>query len=147
MLVTKTHKDGVVTLPLCRAAKRNALSVALIEALGGMLGATRDEDMAVLVVRGEGNRAFASGGDLDELSAIRTVEAAADMSHRFRAVLEKLRSFPVPVIAALNGDAFGGGAELAMACDLRIAAGHARIGFLQGKLAISTAWEIGRAHV
>src|SRR3546814_2358734 len=62
------------------------------------------------------------------------------MSHRFRAVLEKLRSFPAPVIAALNGDAFGGGAELAMACDLRIAAGHARIGFLQGKLAISTAW-------
>src|SRR3546814_7513270 len=101
-----------------------------------MLDATRDEDMAVLVVRGEGNRAFASGGDLDEPSAIRTVEAAADMSHRFRAVLEKLRSFPVPVIAALNGDAFGGGAELAMACDLRIAAGHARIGFLQGKLAI-----------
>src|SRR3546814_1013392 len=62
------------------------------------------------------------------------------MSHRFRAVLEKLRSFPAPVIAALNGDAFGGGAELAMACDLRIAAGHAQIGFLQGKLAISTAW-------
>src|SRR3546814_16116929 len=74
----KTHKDGVVTLTLCRAAKRNALSVALIEALGAMLDATRDEDMAVLVVRGAGNRAFASGGDLAELSAIRTVEAGAD---------------------------------------------------------------------
>src|SRR3546814_12475957 len=104
MLVAKTHKDGVVTLTLCRAAKRNALSVALIEALGAMLDATRDEDMAVLVVRGEGNRAFASGGDLDEPSAIRTVEAAADLSHRFRAVLEKLRRFPVPVIATRNGE-------------------------------------------
>src|SRR3546814_18672569 len=132
MLVTKTHKDGVVTLPLCRAAKRNALSVALIEALGGMLDATRDEDMAVLVVRGEGNRAFASGGDLDELSAIRTVEAATDMSHRFRAVLEKLRSFPVPVIAALNGDAFGGGAEVAQDWGLRIDAGAARVGVFPG---------------
>src|SRR3546814_1473300 len=56
MLVAKTHKDGVVTLTLCRAAKRNALSVALIEALGAMLDATRDDDMAVQVVRGEGNR-------------------------------------------------------------------------------------------
>src|SRR3546814_18461640 len=118
MLVAKTHKDGVVTLTLCRAAKRNALSVALIEALGAMLDATRDEDMAVLVVRGEGNRAFASGGDLDELSAIRTGEAAAAMSHCFPHGLGKLRSFPGPLIAALYVSEFRGGAELAMAGDL-----------------------------
>jgi enoyl-CoA hydratase len=55
-------------------------------------------------------------------------------------VLDVIRSFPVPVIAVLNGDAIGGGAELAVACDARIAAHHARIGFIQGKLAISTAW-------
>src|SRR3546814_14820532 len=96
MLVAKTHKDGVVTLTLCRAAKRNALSVALIEALGAMLDATRDEDMAVLVVRGEGNRAFASGRDLGELSAVRTGEAAAALTPRSRARSVDMPGFPVP---------------------------------------------------
>ena len=55
-------------------------------------------------------------------------------------VLDSIRRFPVPVVAALNGDALGGGAELAVACDMRVAATHARIGFVQGRLAITTGW-------
>lgn len=141
MLIKADKAVGVLTLTLCRGEKRNALSVAVAESLAGSLEShATDDSLRLLVLRGEGERAFASGGDLKELAGVRTTEAAARMSLKFRAVLDRVRNFPVPVVGALNGDAFGGGAELAMACDIRIAAAHARFGFLQGKLAISTAW-------
>lgn len=141
MLVRTHQTEGVLTLELCRADKRNALSSALVEALAAALDEFRESDIVTLaVLRGEGDRAFASGGDLKELADLRTLAQAKEMSTNFRAVFERIRDFPVPVIGALNGDALGGGAELAMSCDLRIAAAHARLGFLQGKLAISTAW-------
>jgi enoyl-CoA hydratase len=62
------------------------------------------------------------------------------MSQDAHSALDAVRRFPVPVVAALNGDALGGGAELAIACDFRVAASHSRIGFIQGRLNISTAW-------
>ncbi len=141
MLVRGGEAEGVLTVTLCRADKRNALSSELIGALAAALDReAANPRLKLCVVRGEGDRAFASGGDLRELSALRSLDEAERMSREFRAVLEKVRHFPVPVIGALNGDALGGGAELALACDIRIAAAHSRLGFLQGKLAISTAW-------
>jgi enoyl-CoA hydratase len=62
------------------------------------------------------------------------------MANDAKRALDAVRQFPVPVVAAVNGDALGGGAELALACDFRLLANHARIGFLQGRLNIATAW-------
>jgi enoyl-CoA hydratase len=141
MLVEATTEGGVLFVTLRRAEKRNALSTPLAQALSA---AFRDHasnhQLRLAVLRGDGDRAFASGGDLKELASLRAFDDAADMSREFRAVLESVRTFPVPVVGALNGDALGGGAELALACDMRVAAHHARLGYLQGKLAISTAW-------
>lgn len=141
MLVEADKADGVLTVTLRRAEKRNALSTAVADALVEILDNHQDDrDLKIVVLRGDGDQAFASGGDLKELSSIRTIEAAKQMADGFRVALDAVRSFPLPVIGALNGDALGGGAELAMACDIRIAAEHARLGFLQGRLSISTAW-------
>jgi enoyl-CoA hydratase len=134
-------QEGVLWVRLQRTQKRNALSRQLLACLKAAFIEWRNHDnvrLAVLI--GDGDRAFASGGDLKELANMRDRDAAPKFADETRAVLDCIRQFPVPVIAALNGDALGGGAELALACDMRFAAAHARIGFLQGGLGISTAW-------
>src|SRR3954454_20461269 len=84
--------------------------------------------------------AFVLGGDLKELSEVRTHADAVSMATRVRRVLDRIADFPAPVIAALNGHALGGGAEVAIAADIRIAADDIRIGFNQATLAIMPAW-------
>lgn len=141
VLVESEFHHGVLTVRLQRAEKRNALSTVLLAQLKTEFLSWRErEDVRVAVLIGAGDRAFAAGGDLKELMGLRSRAEALAFSNETRAVLDSIRRFPVPVIAALNGDAFGGGAELALACDMRFAASHARIGFLQSTLAICTAW-------
>lgn len=133
--------DRVLRVTIDRPEKRNALSRAVLAELQEVFTAhAADEGLCLAVLRGAGDASFAAGGDLRDLSAVRTEADAARMAEEAKAALHAVRSFPVPVIAALNGDALGGGAELALACDLRVAAAHARIGFVQGRLNISTAW-------
>src|ERR1700759_101628 len=93
-----------------------------------------------LVIRGEGDKAFVSGGDLKELSALRTEEQAAAMAWRMRTICDELANFPAPVVAVLNGHAFGGGAEVAVAADIRVAADDIKIAFNQVTLDIMPAW-------
>lgn len=140
-LVTTEFADGVLHVTLSRPEKRNALSDALIAAIGATFEqwSARD-DVSFAVLTGSGDKAFASGGDLKELDVLRGEAEARAFAARTRAAFDQIRRFPVPVLAVLNGDALGGGAELAMACDHRIALAHARIGFLQAKLNIATAW-------
>jgi enoyl-CoA hydratase len=135
------RRDGVLTVRIDRAEKRNALSRQLLAEIGSTFrDHAEDASLKMALLTGAGDRSFAAGGDLRDLSSVQGADAAEVMARDAKHALQAIREFPVPVIAGLNGDALGGGAELAIACDMRVAASHARIGFIQGKLAIASAW-------
>ena len=139
--VLRARQDGLLTVTINRPAKRNALNHETLRQIGAIFAESAgDASVKLAVLTAAGDKCFAAGGDLRELAAMRDLDGAAEMSRGTRNVLDQIRRFPVPVIAALNGDALGGGAEMAAACDIRVAAAHARIGFIQGLLAITTAW-------
>lgn len=129
---------GLAVVTINRPHARNAVAPATMDALEKALDAAAGAQ--VLVLTGAGDRAFVSGGDLKELATIRTEEAAVAMALRMRRICDRIADFPGPVIAALNGHAFGGGAEVAVAADIRVAADDVRIGFNQVALAIMPAW-------
>jgi len=132
---------NVLNVTLNRPEKRNALSRAVLAELRRVFTEFAGAgELRVAVLRGAGDRSFAAGGDLRDLASVRTHEEARRMAEEAHDALDAIRSFPVPVVAALNGDALGGGAELAVACDFRVAASHAHIGFIHGRLNIATAW-------
>jgi len=132
--------DGVATLLIDRPATRNALALQTMDELDEALETVRLERARVLVIRGTGDKAFCAGGDIKELEHLRSEADASAMAHRMRAILDRIPQLAIPVIAGLNGDALGGGGELAIACDFRIAAEHARIGFPQITLGLMPAW-------
>jgi enoyl-CoA hydratase/carnithine racemase len=131
-------RSAVVTID--RPSARNAIGFATTSELEDALTELERSDIAVLVITGGGDRAFVSGGDLKELSAVRTHADAVAMATRVRRLLDRIADFPAPVIAALNGHALGGGAEVAIAADIRIAADDIKIGFNQVSLGIMPAW-------
>lgn len=131
---------GVATLTINRPESRNALALQTMVELDQAIDLARGERARVLLVRGAGNQAFCAGGDLKELEHLRSEKEAAGMAQRMRATLDRLPQLPFPVVAGLNGDALGGGAELALACDFRFAAAGARIGFAQVTLGLIPAW-------
>ncbi len=133
--------DGVLAVRINRPEQRNPLSLHVLNALRKVLETqAKEDDIKLAIITGAGEKSFAAGGDLKELMSVRSREAAIDMSDQARHALDSIRRFPVPVIAAVNGDALGGGLELAMACDFRIMAAKARLAFLQGRLNLSTGW-------
>lgn len=128
-------------LTIRRVDKHNALSRSLLAAIRDAVSeAASDTDVSYVVLTGEGPRYFCAGGDLVELAAIRSIEQTTAFGSWARSALDAIRTSPLPVIAYLNGDALGGGAELAMACDLRVTSPAARIGYVQGRLAMTSAW-------
>lgn len=137
-MVDLEWSDGVVVLTIDRPHARNAIALSTMGELEEALDAA--DGAQALVIRGGGDRAFVSGGDLKELSALRTTAEAAAMASRMRAICDRIAGFPAPVIAALNGHALGGGAEVAVAADIRVAADDVKIGFNQVTLEIMPAW-------
>lgn len=125
-LVLVERLDAIAICTLNRPKKRNALNKALVDCLSQTLASLRQETgLRALVITGAGEKAFVAGADIAELKERGAEECLLGInSSLFREVEE----FPVPVVAAIRGWALGGGLELAMACDIRIAARSARFG-------------------
>jgi enoyl-CoA hydratase/carnithine racemase len=128
----------VAVITVDRPGARNAISLETMDALDAALDAVAAAK--ALVITGGGDRAFVSGGDLKDLARIRDFDGAVGMALRMRRLCDRLATFPAPVIAALNGHALGGGAEVSVAADIRVAAADTTIAFNQSRLAIMPAW-------
>jgi enoyl-CoA hydratase/carnithine racemase len=137
----RLDEDGAVSVvTIDRPEARNAVARATMSELAAAIDHVQDSPARVLVITGGGTRVFVSGGDLKELAQIRTLEGAASMAEQMRNVLDRLATLPIPVVAAVNGDAYGGGAEVAVGCDIRIAAADVKCAFNQITLGIMPAW-------
>jgi enoyl-CoA hydratase len=132
--------DGVAVLTIDRPEAMNAIALTTMDEFDGALEDLEHGHDRVIVLTGAGDRAFIAGGDVKQLEAVRDQEFALEMAGRFRDSLDRLSRLPVPVVCALNGVALGGGAEVAVACDFRLASETARIGFIQVTLAVMPAW-------
>jgi len=124
------ERDGrAAFLTFNRPDARNAMTFEMYEGLHDVCERVdEDPDLRVLVLRGAGDRAFASGTDIRQFLAFETREHALEYEGRITRVLARLHGMAKPTVAMVQGDAVGGGLFMALACDLRIVADHARFG-------------------
>jgi enoyl-CoA hydratase len=127
---------GVRTITVSRPEKLNALNSDVIAGLESAISdAAGDASLRCVIVTGAGEKAFIAGADIGELAKLTPVEGR-EHARRGQGVLDRLERLPVPTIAAINGFAYGGGLELAMACTLRVASENARMGLPETSLGI-----------
>jgi enoyl-CoA hydratase len=132
-------RDECVLLKLTRLAKLNAITVQILDGIASCCDALDRGEGRALIITGEGDRAFCAGTDLAESAAL-GLEASAQKTLRARALFARLYRSPWTSIAALNGLAYGGGFELALACTFRVAASHARLALPEIKLGVLPAY-------
>lgn len=133
---------GILLVTIARAAKGNSLDTQVITALGDLAERLAAEGVGTtrtVIITGEGDRAFSAGADITTLRGLSASEAEQQM-RRGQIVFDKIEGLPQLTIAAINGAALGGGLELAMACDLRVAVPHARLGLPEITLANLPGW-------
>lgn len=132
--------DGIATLTVDRPEVHNALDWKAMAAFAEVVQAAAQEPaLRALIVTGSGT-SFVSGGDLRDLANYPNRRDGLRLATLMGKALERLKALPVPTIAAINGPARGGGAEIAVACDQRVMAETADIGFVHARLGITTAW-------
>jgi enoyl-CoA hydratase/carnithine racemase len=123
-------RDGIGRVTFNRPQARNAFTFAMYERLAEICAqANRDRAIKVLVLQGAGDKAFASGTDINQFRAFTTPQHAIDYEARIDRVLTQIEECRVPTIAAITGACTGGGAGIAACCDLRIGTKTTRMGF------------------
>ena len=151
------RRGAIAVITLDRPSRRNAMGEAMWTSLEQRLAEVEAALPRALVVTGAGDKAFCAGQDINpdnpQVSALVTAVQTHDrapvmaMLERERRIVDRLVGLPIPVIAAINGIAFGGGAELAARCDLRVADPAATICFSEVKLGLMPDWGGGVALV
>lgn len=129
-------EEGIATITISRPKALNALNTETLEELENVLEVLQNDDgVKVIVITGAGEKAFVAGADISEMKDMSVFEAKkfAELGQK---VFRKIELMKKPVIAAVNGYALGGGCELALACDIRIASRNAKFGQLEVGLGI-----------
>ena len=132
--------EGLLLFTINRPEKRNAINYEVMDGLELAIEKMKESSLKALIITGEGDQAFCSGGDVSVFSDLKTEKQAYSMLVKMSNILSRLLFLPKPTIALMNGTALGGGCELASACDFRIARSGIKAGYIQGKLAITTGW-------
>ncbi|KOO50241.1 enoyl-CoA hydratase-related protein [Priestia koreensis] len=134
--VQYSSQNHVGTITLNRPDALNAFNYQMLSELEEIVEGIRiNPDVRVVVIQAAGEKAFSVGADLKERKTL-TIDQVKRNVYKIGEVFAKVEQLPQPTIAVLNGYAFGGGMELALACDFRIAADHAKVGLTETSLAI-----------
>jgi enoyl-CoA hydratase len=144
ILLRRDHRErGVVAyLTINNARRLNAMNSALMDAfIATMNELAAEADLRAVVLCGAGPKAFIVGADINEMAAIKNAEQATAFITRLHRCCDAIRDLPVPVIARIQGYCFGGGLEMAAACDVRIASEAATFGMQEVKLGIPSVIE------
>ena len=121
------EKESVVVLTISAPKSLNALNSAILAEMDSFLSGFDCNKYRCLIVTGDGEKSFVAGADISEMATL-NVQQGQTFGMRGAGVFRKIETLPVPVIAAVNGFALGGGCELAMACDIRICSENAKFG-------------------
>lgn len=134
------YKEGYGLIRLNRSEKHNAISSDMAKELLEKIQTAKNTNIKFLVITAAGERMFCAGGDLNTLHGDLNSDEAFSKLYPMKECLYELVSFPVPTICLLNGNALGGGCEIATACDFRIGKEGTKFGFIQSTLGIVPGW-------
>ena len=141
MSVTTRRRASALWVTIDRPGALNAIDFDVMEGLERALEQARAErDVRALVLRGAGERAFVSGGDLRAFADLRSEEDARSMASRMKAILDGFERIDCWTVACVNGDAYGGGCETLLAFDQVVAVESAHMGFTQARFRLTPGW-------
>lgn len=123
--VLAEYMESVLVITLNRPERHNALNSLLNHELGKLISTAIDFSVQAIVITGAGDKAFCAGGDMLEMSGLENISELLPPINERKNAVDELQQTPIPVIAAINGYCYGGGARLAIACDLRLASDNA----------------------